>query len=129
MSAGTGATGCVPAAEPRRTDTEPNGNRSNYLSVPTKLYKQNTREPIAPSDLLEMLRREGVSVQLVNGSDLRVRAPHGVLTEERRELLRALKPEIIALLRTYPCTKCGRFAFQRPTLCYHCRNNPPLRVA
>jgi hypothetical protein len=79
------------------------------------------------SELLETLIRQGAHIQLVHGRDLRVRAPHGVLTEERREMLKSHKAEIVALLTTYPCSNCGRFAFHKPTVCYQCRQ--PLNAA
>jgi hypothetical protein len=74
------------------------------------------------AELVESLRSEGVRVQLLHGTDLRVRAPQGILTEEHRELIRAHKAEIVALLTSYPCSLCGRFAFPRAgVVCFHCR--------
>lgn len=48
-------------------------------------------------ELLAQLRRQDVKLW-VDGSELRVSAPPGVLTPERVDLLRARKPELIAFL-------------------------------
>lgn len=51
MSAGTGATASVLMVEPRGTETEPNGNRSNYLSVPQNCISKTggNRSPLLSS--------------------------------------------------------------------------------
>lgn len=80
-------------------------------------------------DLVKDLSAAGARLRL-DGGDIRIRAPHGVLTEARREMIRAQKPELVALLSTYPCVKCGRFAFSCPnTTCYWCGPKPPGMAA
>ncbi|MGH7605674.1 MAG: hypothetical protein ACRENK_16980 [Gemmatimonadaceae bacterium] len=77
-----------------------------------------------PLELLRDLHAAGARVDVV-GSDLRVRAPKGVLTDGRREMLRAEKQELVKLLSTYSCVGCGRFSFKNPgTRCYWCQKPP-----
>lgn len=77
-------------------------------------------------DLVKDLNRAGAIITVETGN-LRVRAPKGVLTEERQSMLRAHKPELVKLLSTYPCVRCGRFSFNTPdTLCYWCGNPPGM---
>ncbi len=72
-------------------------------------------------DVLKYLNGMGAMVRL-DGADLCVRAPQGVLTPERKELLRAWKPALVRLLSTYPCSGCGLFAFpEAATVCYWCK--------
>lgn len=79
-------------------------------------------------DLIKDLSRVGATINL-DGENLRVRAPKGVLTEARRDMLRSHKPELVRILSTYPCVSCGRFSFPEPsTLCYWCAH-PPERAA
>lgn len=48
-------------------------------------------------ELLNSLRADGVRVA-ANGDNLELNAPRGVLTSERLDQVRALKPELLALL-------------------------------
>lgn len=81
------------------------------------------------TELLRSLYRQGANVR-VDGEALRVRAPAGVITEAIREEITALKPELLKVLSTYPCSSCGRFAFSRPnTVCYWCLQDPGGRAA
>lgn len=76
-------------------------------------------------ELVAHLHSQGATVAL-EGADLRVRAPAHVLTDEIRELLLARKREIIRLLSSFSCVKCGRFAFPDPdTVCFYCRPRLP----
>ena len=74
--------------------------------------------------LLRELAAKGITIVRLEDR-LRVSAPPGVFTAEYRELVMAMKPEIIAALTTYPCTDCGRFQFMAPTRCYWCRTLGP----
>lgn len=58
---------------------------------------------------------------------LRVRMPRGAapLPAELRMEIAAWKPELLELLTTHPCTRCRRFAFRAPRLCYWCANPRP----
>jgi hypothetical protein len=83
---------------------------------------------VTPTELLRSLYRQGANVR-VDGEALRVRAPAGVITEAIREEITALKPDLIKVLSTYPCSSCGRFAFSQPNkVCYWCLN-PKGRAA
>lgn len=76
------------------------------------------------SDALEILNhlRSAGAIVRVEGEELRVRAPAGVLTEELRASLRARKREMVRLLSSYPCTSCGQHAFPEPgTVCSWCK--------
>ena len=59
---------------------------------------------------------------------LRIDAPVGVLGPALKSQLRRQKSAIIEALKstTYPCNKCGRFAFHVETTCYWCRREPPM---
>jgi hypothetical protein len=71
---------------------------------------------------LSELHRRGARV-LASGDTLRVRPGPEGLTDDLRDAIRANKAEIIALLETpvHSCSRCGRFAFPKPTTCYWCR--------
>jgi len=73
--------------------------------------------------LLTWLAARGVVIRR-DGVNLRARPRvTGGITPDLVELLRARRAEILVALTTYPCAKCGRFAFPRPhTLCYWCRS-------
>ncbi len=76
----------------------------------------------AASALIVRLAKQGIRVQLSHGTDLRVRAPKGVLTEERKELIRAHKAELVEVLTCHPCARCEWGLFPNPgTICFHCR--------
>ncbi len=80
------------------------------------------------NEVLQEAQRRGI-VLTPAGTTLRFRGPKDALSAElKRELVRH-KPEIIALLvddhATYPCGKCGQFAFAEvDTVCYWCREVP-----
>ena len=77
------------------------------------------------AELIARLQSRGATLT-VEGPDLRVRAPRGILSDVIRAELLARKDEIIWLLRSHPCMKCGRFAFPNPnTLCYLCGGGLP----
>jgi hypothetical protein len=77
---------------------------------------------MTPHELLVELATIGVSVRL-DGVDLQVTEPEGESVSTRHvELLRKMKPALVDLLTTHPCTGCGRFAFPRAgVVCFHCR--------
>jgi len=108
--------------EPSGTNVEPIGNRTPVPIGSRYLSRENSPEPIAVSVLLEELSRQGIRVQLSHGTDLRVRAPKGILTEERKELIRAHKADLVRILTCHPCARCEWGLFPNPgTICFHCR--------
>jgi len=87
--------------------------------------------------VLAEMRRAGV-VLIADGDKLRLRAPAAVLTPELRELARTHKTELLGVLsgpvgataapvHTAPCSVCGRFRFNAPTVCFWCRQQASFR--
>lgn len=74
-----------------------------------------------PRGLLRALAELGILVR-PDGDALHVSAPSGRLTPELRATLAQAKASVLAYLRTYPCTDCGReYGFRSPTRCFWCR--------
>lgn len=74
-------------------------------------------------EALQEARRRGI-VLTQAGSTLRFRGPKDALSEDLKRELKRHKPTIITLLgegrSTYPCSRCERFAFAVPTVCFWC---------
>jgi hypothetical protein len=68
-----------------------------------------------PAALVRDLTARGVRFA-VNGDRLRVSDPGEVVTPELVEELRAVKPEVMALVSRRPaCVECGRIIAEEPT--------------
>lgn len=79
----------------------------------------------APRGLLRRLGAQGVAVRL-EGGNLHVSAPLGVLDTGTLEQLRAFKPEIVEILTTHGCSRCGRGSFNRVgVICFWCARSLP----
>ena len=74
--------------------------------------------------LVAELRACGLTIEPDPPGHVIVR-PSNLLNEELVARVRALKPALLELLagppRSWPCTRCGNFAFRLPTICYWCR--------
>lgn len=75
--------------------------------------------------LLRELRERGATVSLSSSGTIEVEG-HGA--EALIPRIRALKPALLVCLSdrsTWPCSRCGNFAFpQRDAICYWCRSRP-----
>lgn len=78
----------------------------------------------SPADLLHELRTRGIQVR-VDAPDLLIK---GRVDEDLALRIRQAKPELVRYLQdrttSYPCDRCGRFAFPTSTTCYWCRSAP-----
>lgn len=89
------------------------------VSSATEATDHETRDASA---LMLRLASQGVLLSLMGDGNIRARAPKGVLTEERKELIRAHKAELVEILNCHPCARCEWGLFPRPgTICFHCR--------
>ena len=81
----------------------------------------------AAESLIWTTRQQGV-VLTPDGDQLRYSGPREVLTKELLSELKRLKPDIIALIstppETHPCSRCRRFSFPQPVVCFWCRSTP-----
>lgn len=76
--------------------------------------------PSALEIMLELSTR-GAKIRFADGQ-LWVKAPKGVITPELAAAITERKPELIAMLRTYPCLKCGLGIYHTPfVVCFKCR--------
>lgn len=90
----------------------------------TSAHPQQTSARRLAQALLAELARRGVVITLAldDPTGLRARGPRGALTTADRAALVELKPVLLELLTTYPCTACaGPTRFPRPTTCFWCR--------
>ena len=88
-------------------------------------------KPVSGSDwdavsLVADLQARGLTIEPDPPGHVIVR-PGNLLNEELIARVRALKPALLELLtappRTWPCARCGNFAFQEPeVICYWCQN-------
>ena len=109
---------------PRGPKEPPRGLFQGRMIGPAVPVVATTADPPAETRaFLTWLAARGVVIRR-EGADLRARPRiTGGITPDLVELLRARRAEILTALTTYPCAKCGRFAFPRPeTLCYWCRS-------
>lgn len=78
-------------------------------------------------ELLAELRAAGASVRLSGHDMIEV---EGAGAAQLIERVRSLKGPLIAYLTeapTWPCDRCGGFAFDSPgTVCYWCKSCPPV---
>ena len=74
--------------------------------------------------LVAELRACGLTIEPDPPGHVIVR-PKDLLDEELVTRVRALKPALLELLtgppRSWPCTRCERFVFRLPTICYWCQ--------
>lgn len=82
-------------------------------------------------ELLSTLANAGARVRLEDGQ-LWVRAKPGILTPELKQEIQTLKAQLIQILTTYACSRCGWGVYPEPTVCFHCRQAsgagaPPLK--
>ena len=88
----------------------------DYLTLPT----DGRCEAAA---LLSELRERGATVRLIQPATIEVEG-HGAKALIPR--IRALKPALVEYLAhppTWPCTRCGNFAFREPeAICFWCRS-------
>ena len=77
--------------------------------------------------MLRIAREQGIEL-IPDGEHLRYSGPRQVLTPDMLAELKRLKPDLIALIstpsETHTCSRCHRFAFQKPVLCYWCASAP-----
>ena len=76
--------------------------------------------------LFAELQSRGLFLEL-RGSDLLRVGPPDLLNDDLLERVRAAKTAILSLLRdqgtrTWSCVRCGKFAFNVPTVCAWCRH-------
>jgi hypothetical protein len=55
------------------------------------------------------------------------RGPVGAVTNALAAEIRSAKADLLAVLTTYPCARCGLFAFRQPVICYWCRKRAATR--
>ena len=81
----------------------------------------------AAEEVLRAAREQGVTLTL-DGDQVRYSGPREALTPHMLAELRRHKPDIIALIssppKTYPCSRCRRFAYPEPGVCYWCKSTP-----
>lgn len=79
---------------------------------------------MSAADVLRAARERGVEL-IPDGDHLRYRGPREVLTPDLLMEFKRHKPALIALIssppETYACSRCRRFAFPQPVMCYWCR--------
>lgn len=76
-------------------------------------------------DVLRRCREAGAQIGL-DGEELVIRAPAGAVPDELVHELRTHKQIVVEYLRhprTWPCDRCGRFAYGEPdVVCFWCRS-------
>lgn len=73
--------------------------------------------------LVAALAAQGFQLDPLPDGRIRVQ-PGSRLDPETADRIRCLRPSMLAVLacRSWPCIKCQRFSFVRPTVCYWCRS-------
>lgn len=83
-------------------------------------------EDLVPAaQLLAELRSRGLQLA-PRGADRIWVAPIEMLDEGTLQRVRAMKSALLSILlsvghKTWCCTRCGRYAFHLPTICFWCR--------
>jgi len=78
------------------------------------------------TELIAELTARGLYLEPKGQGTLRIGPPE-LLDEATVALVRTMKSELLAVLlnegiRSWPCSRCGRFAFRLPTICFWCRS-------
>ena len=65
---------------------------------------------------------QGFRLESLPDGRIRVQ-PASRLKRETADRIRSLRTSIVAVLSrpTWPCVRCRRFSYERPTVCYWCR--------
>ena len=76
-------------------------------------------------ELFAELTARGLFLEARGSDTLRVGPPE-LVDETTVEQVRAMKPALLSILQgagtqTWTCTRCGKFSFHIPTICYWCR--------
>lgn len=79
-------------------------------------------------ELLRTLYSAGAKVR-IEDDQLWVKAKPGVITDDLKKAIAERKPELVELLTTYPCGRCGWGVYSEPTICFHCRKAIALEKA
>ncbi len=76
-------------------------------------------------ELVAALGRAEVPIR-ERGGQLEVKDREGRFTPELRAAVRASRGELLALLtrRGVQCSRCGKYSFPEPTICFWCRRVP-----
>ena len=68
------------------------------------------------------LSAQGFRLESLPDGKIKVQ-PASRLKRETADRIRSLRTSIVAVLSrpTWPCVRCRRFSYERPTVCYWCR--------
>lgn len=99
---------------------------SNGTAIaPVTSHDEELHSLHATRELLSRLGAGGIAVTL-RGNHVEVSGSLNVLDSDMLEQLRSAKPEILELLTTYPCSRCGRGSFNHSgVVCFWCQRSLP----